>query len=193
MSHGFRPLISPPPGIEVAAPDFLSRLPANPKKLWQGFFVGQGYTKDGEPMGEAFCLNGVTNAGIESNENVYFGAATQITTWYLGLINASGFTALSAADTSASHAGWTELTSYDEATRQSWTPGSASGRTITNPVSATFTISATVSIQGAFLISVSTKGGATGVIWATGSFSTAYSLVDDQTFKLTYTLTGTSS
>ena len=52
--------------------------------------------------------NGITTAGINNLFNVYFGATSKASAWYLGLIASSGYSALSAADTISSHAGWTE-------------------------------------------------------------------------------------
>lgn len=190
---GFRgEIVGPNPKIEVAPAGFLAR------PIWKGIFTAEVWSRKRKSGLREFLRaveapNGVTNGGIEDNESVYFAAGTQKTAWYFGLVNNSGWTAFAAADTMSSHAGWTELASYDEATRPQWSPGAPSGRTITNPTSATFTISATVAIKGAFLVSNNTKSGTSGTLWSTGAFSTVQNLVDDQVFKLTYTLTGTSS
>lgn len=132
--------------------------------------------------------NLVTNEGKNSILDIMFHAATQITTWYIGLINNSGYSAVAAADTMSSHAGWTELTSYDESVRQTWTEAAASSQSITSSSVATFTISATVAARGMFLVSNSTKGGTTGTLWAATLFSSALNLVDDDTLRVTYTV-----
>ena len=98
-------------------------------------------------------------------------AATQITQWYLGLTD--GTPTAAAGDTMASHAGWAEVTAYDEANRQTWTGGTAAAGSIDNSGNvATFTISAdSTTIGGAFLTSNNTKGGTTGTLYAIGAFT----------------------
>jgi hypothetical protein len=166
---------------------------------WSGMYVAEVFDVDGTPL-RSFktdpigltAPNGITNAGIEDNEAVYFVAGTQKPLWYFGLINSTSYTALAAGDTMASHGGWIELTDYDETTRQVWAPSAPSGRIVASVSSATFTISATVTIKGAFLVSSSTKGGTAGTLWSTGLFGVAQSLIDNQTLRVSYTLTGTS-
>lgn len=137
--------------------------------------------------------NGTTDAGINDNLAVYLASGTQKTTWYLGLIDDSGFSALNVTDTMASHTGWTESTAYAESVRQTWTPGAVAGKSVTNSSSPTFTMNATVTIKGAFLVSSNTKGGTAGTLWATGAFSAEQSLVSGQTLHFSYTCTGTGS
>jgi len=64
--------------------------------------------------------NAVTTEGLNHILNVEFHGTTQVTTWYVGLINNSPSPSLNAADTLASHAGWTEWTAFSETTRQAW-------------------------------------------------------------------------
>ena len=56
-----------------------------------------------------------------------------------------------------------------------------------------FTMSATVTIKGGFLISNNTKGGTTGTLFATGLFGSAQALVSGQSLKVTYTCSATGS
>jgi len=115
--------------------------------------------------------NLVTNEGLDHSLDATLAAGTQITSWFLGLIDDSPTVA--AGDTLASHAGWTEVTAYDEAARQAWTAGSVSGQSVDNNGSqATFTISTdSTNIGGAFLASDNTKGGTTGTLYAAGAFT----------------------
>jgi hypothetical protein len=55
--------------------------------------------RDGRLIGVYEFLNGITNEGKDQILNTQFDAATQVTTWYLGLIDNANFTALAAADT----------------------------------------------------------------------------------------------
>lgn len=132
--------------------------------------------------------NLVTNAGKNALLDIMFHGSTQITTWYLGLINNTGYTAVSAADTMASHAGWSEFTAYDESVRQTWTEAAASSQSITSSSVATFTINGTGEVRGSFLNSVSTKSGTTGTLWAATLFPSVVSVESADSLKVTYTV-----
>jgi len=139
--------------------------------------------------------NLVTTVGKNSILDVYLGASTQITTWYVGLISSDSYSAVSAADTSASHAGWKEASSsfapnYSEATRVSaaWS-AAASGSKATSAASA-FTLSESGTVKGAFLISISTKGGTTGTLYSAGVFTAGDKVVQSgDIINVTYTAT----
>lgn len=139
--------------------------------------------------------NGITTAGINNLLNVYFGATSKAAAWYMGLIASSGYSALAAADTMSSHAGWTEETSnYSQSTRPQWTPASASGGSVSNSSSVDFTITGSVTVKGIFLVDNSTKSGTTGTLWATALFTSGdQALVNGQTLKVTYICNGSSS
>jgi hypothetical protein len=124
---------------------------------------------------------------------VYLGAAAQKLTWYMGLIDNAGFASLAISDTAASHPGWSENTAYSGGVRPVGTPGAAAGQAILNPTPTSFTMTATATIRGAFLISDSTPGGAAGLMFATGQFSTNRSVQVGQTLTASYTCTGTGS
>ena len=134
--------------------------------------------------------NAITNEGKDHILDSTFDAATQVTSWYFGLIDNAGFTALAAADTHASHAGWAESTAYDEATRPEWAPGVAASQSITNATARDFTIdtNSTV-INGLFVASLSTKGStAAGTLWSTASFSAVRNVDDDDVLSIDYTV-----
>ena len=139
--------------------------------------------------------NGITTAGINNLFNVYFGATSKASAWYLGLIASSGYSALSAADTISSHAGWTEETSnYSQTNRPTWTPASASGGSVSNSSSVDFTMTGSVTVKGIFVVNENTKGGTTGTLWATALFTSGdQALVIGQTLKVTYICSGSSS
>lgn len=132
--------------------------------------------------------NLITTVGRNHILNTQFAGGTPVTTWYIGLVNNSGWTAFAAGDTMGSHAGWTELEDYDEATRQAWTEDAAASGSMTNSTPAVFTINATVTIKGIFLTSVSTKGGTTGTLWCGTAFSSPISAEDDDVLSVTYTV-----
>ena len=118
---------------------------------------------------------------------------TVSTTWYLGLYGAGASNTPAAGDTMSSHAGWTEVTPYSNATRPTCTfatPTTADPSVATNSASpATFNINATQTVGGAFLVSNSTKGGSTGTLFSASDFSSPgdRSVVSGDTLNVTYT------
>jgi hypothetical protein len=159
-----------------------------PDLLIGGYFTAWWLDEEGYLHSERL-KNGINNGALNDILAVYLGAGTQKPTWYFGLIDNAGFSALSVNDTIASHAGWTENQAYAEAVRQTWTPGAVAGQAIANPTPATFTINAPAVIQGLFLASNNVKGGTTGQLWATGLFGSGpQTLISGQPLKVTYSL-----
>jgi hypothetical protein len=159
-----------------------------------GWFDVECINADGSVAWRERIKNGTTKVGLDDALAVQLGGGTQKTTWYLGLIDDAGFSGLAATDTMASHSGWSESTAYSESVRPTWSPGAVSGQIISNSgAPATFTANANVTIRGAFLVSNSTKGGITGTLWATGTFSVTQVLVSGQALKVTYTCTASGT
>lgn len=119
-------------------------------------------------------------------DTVYHGSS-QVTTWYLGLKNTGSG---AAADTLASHAGWTENQNYSEGTRPAFNEAAASSQSITNSANkASYSINAdSQTIAGIFLASDSTKGGTSGTLGAVTDFSSAKSADNGDTLEVTYTV-----
>ena len=113
-------------------------------------------------------------------------------TLYIGLTDASPTVA--AGDTMASHAGWTEVTAYDESARPAWGQGAASGGVTTNATAATFTASGTTNVGGGFLTTVATKGGTTGTLFSVKAATEGNrALVAADTLDVTISLTVSSA
>ena len=162
---------------------------------FKGEFTVTNVKRDGGIRWTQTFKNGVTNEGLDRILNTMFDGTTQIGAgaWYIGLIDASGFTALAAGDTYASHSGWTEDASYDEATRGAWNPAASTAQSSSNTSTVDFTMNATKTIYGIFLASVSTKSdstsGANNVLWSTGQFpGGSQSVVSGDVLKITYTV-----
>lgn len=145
--------------------------------------------RGGEKILDLKDHNDITNLGLDTILNVMFNAGTQATTWYMGLVNNAGFSALSNSDTMGGHAGWTEYQTYDEAARPEWTAGDASSQQMTNAVEVVFTIGGTATLKGVFITTSQTKGGTTGTLWSTAPFALPVAVQDDDVLKLTYTVT----
>ena len=133
--------------------------------------------------------NLVVNQGLANMNGAYFAATAQTTTWYLGLVTGPGSgTTFAAADTLASHAGWTESTAYT-GNRKAVTFGAATTANpsvITNSAApSSFTMNATATIAGAFLASVAT--GTSGILFSGGDFTGGdKSVASGDTLNVTY-------
>lgn len=139
-----------------------------------GKFTIECYDKDGKLKWTAEESNLVVNVGLQYMAGTALTSTAQITTWYIGLYGAGASNTPAAGDTAASHAGWTEITPYSNSTRPTATFASATlanPSVVTNSASpAAFTINATATVGGAFLISNSTKGGSTGTLFSAADF-----------------------
>jgi hypothetical protein len=132
--------------------------------------------------------NLVVNQGLDDLLDITLSGGTQDTTWFVGLTD--GTPTPAAGDTLASHAGWVEVTDYDETNRVAWVDGGVSGASVSNSASpAVFTISANgTTVGGGFLAGVNT--GTAGRLYAVGAFSAGDKLLDDNdTLDVTGTFT----
>jgi hypothetical protein len=152
------------------------------------------YDKDGALKWEAEEDNLVVNTGLQYMCGTALTSVTQVTSWFVGLYGSGATNSPAAGDTMASHAGWTEVTAYSNATRPACTFATA---TTANPSVATnsasvaaFTINGTATVGGAFLVSNSTKGGTTGTLFSAADFSAPGDRVVESgdTLNVTYTL-----
>lgn len=136
--------------------------------------------------------NLVVTAGRNALLDNTFNAVASAVTWYVGL---KGTGTVAAGDTMASHSGWSEVTAYDEGARPAWTKNgaAASGSTSNSSSKASFTISSTVSVYGAFLSSDSAKSGTAGVLFGAGDFSSSKSLEDGDVLNVQADISLTSS
>lgn len=180
--------------IEIGSEKKINRFLNDQRFLQDLPFIGK-HKVEHYRFGKLFDIydinNGITNEGKNRILDTMFFGASQIAaaSWYKGLIDLTSFSTLAAGDTMSSHAGWIELTSYTEATRPGWGPGAASGQATTNATPTTFSINATCTCKGIFVVSNNTKGGTTGVLWATGTFSGGdVALVSGDQLKTTYTV-----
>jgi len=156
----------------------------------KGKFKIEHRGSDGVLKGVYEVPNGIVDVGLNHILETQFHSGSQVTTWYIGLIDNASFSALANADTMASHAGWIESADYSEATRPAWTPGTASSRQITNASTVDFSINATKTIKGIFITTNNTKSGTTGTLWSTAAFGSTVGVANGDSLKVTYTLSG---
>ena len=148
--------------------------------------------RDGKVLWVEEFDNLVVNVGLDDSLDKHFKGSAYTAAWYVGLTD--GTPAFAAGDTMASHVGWVEVTDYDEATREVLTLGAVSGQSVNNSASkASFTINLTVTVGGAFITTVSTKGGTTGILYGGGAFSVDRSLIENDILNVTVTLTAAAS
>lgn len=149
--------------------------------------------RDGKVIDKWQDHNLVVNEGLNDLLQVYLGNGTQKATWYVGLFEGN-YTPL-ATDTAANIASnATESSAYVEATRPEWVEAAASAQQITNTANkATFTINATKTIYGAFLVSSNTKGGTAGVLFAATRFASSRSVIASDQLLVTYTVQAASA
>jgi len=158
-----------------------------------GLFEIKCHDKDGNLKWEAQSKNLVVNVGLQYMAGSALTSVTQITTWYLGLYGAGASNTPAAGDTMSSHAGWTEVVAYSNATRVAATfvtATAANPSVVTNTASpATFNINGTTTVGGAFLTSGSAKGGTAGTLFSAADFGSPgdRSVVSSDTLSVTYT------
>lgn len=166
---------------------------AKTKVKLAGLWEFECLNPDGSVAWRHLIPNGPTTAALNALLEAFFAGGSQVTTWYIGLIDATGFEAFAAADTPASHAGWSEWTSYTQSTRQEWVDGTAAGGIKTSTTAASFTVLSNGTVHGGFLISDSTKGGTTGTLWATGALTNPEAVTIGQTIRVNYRVIASGS
>ena len=158
-----------------------------------GKYVVECYDKDKNLKWVAESNNLVVNVGLQYMAGVALTSTAQITSWYVGLYGAAASNTPAAGDTMSSHAGWTEDTTYSNATRVAATFAAATNANpsvVTNSASkAQFDINGTTTIGGAFLTSGSVKGGTTGTLFSAADFASPgdRSVVNGDILLVTYT------
>lgn len=138
--------------------------------------------------------NTVTTPGKNDLLDKYLAGSAYTAAFFLGLISLTSFSAISAADTMASHAGWLEAglantPTYSNATRISaaWSSASAGSKALSAALG--FLITGTGTVKGGFLTTVSTKDGTTGILFSAGLFTGGDKAVaNTDTLNVSYSL-----
>jgi hypothetical protein len=108
------------------------------------------------------------------------GSTYTVTGPFMGLISSVSYSAVSAADTMVSHAGWLEAGGTNAPTYSGnrktavWSAASAGAKALSAALS--FAITGTGTVKGAFLCygsgALNTKDNTAGTLWSAGTFST---------------------
>lgn len=158
-----------------------------------GIFAVECRDKDGNLKWTAKTPNLVVNVGLADMNTRYFKGSAYTAAWYIGLWGAAASNNPAAGDTMASHAGWTEVTTYSNATRPAVTFGNATTADpslIANSASpAAFTINGSANVGGAFLTTDATKGGTSGTLFSGSDFAAPgdRTVQSGDTLNVTYT------
>lgn len=149
--------------------------------------------RDGKLLWVEEFDNLVVDVGLNDSLDKHLKGSTYTAAWYVGVVGSSP--TFAAGDTmSGGHAGWTEQTTYDEANRPTLTLGTVTNKSVDNSANkAVFTISGTVTLGGAFIVTTNNKGGTTGILYGGGAFSQNRSLVDNDVLNVTITCTAAAS
>ena len=153
-----------------------------------GEFDVECVSADGKTLWRERWKNAATTEGRTGMLSDYFAGGSQVSTWYIGIIDNASFTKVDDSDTMSSHGGWQESTSYSESTRQQWNKGSPSAGEVASTSDSVFTFSTQSFVRGVFITSNSTKGGTSGELWATALADTVKKLDAGQQLKVSYTV-----
>lgn len=144
------------------------------KALACGKYYAECRDKDGNLKWVSKGDNLVVNVGLQYMAGTSLVSVAQITTWYVGLYGAAASNTPAASDTMSSHAGWTEIDCYSNATRPAATFAAATNANpsvVTNTSNkAVFNIDASATVGGAFLTSNNTILGSTGTLFSAADF-----------------------
>jgi len=154
--------------------------------------------RDGEVIWRDEFLNTVMTVGKNLALDTFLaGSAYTVTGPFMGLISSSGYSAISAADTMASHAGWTEAGNANAPTytaprkTAAWSAASAGAKSLSAALA--FAITGTGTIKGAFMVygtgAVSTIDNTSGTLLSAGLFSGGdRAVLSGDTVNVSYTL-----
>ncbi|MES2048877.1 MAG: hypothetical protein V4447_10780 [Pseudomonadota bacterium] len=148
---------------------------------------------DGNELWREHFPNLVVTQGKNDLLDKYFAGSAYTAAFFLGLISSTSYSAIVAADTMASHAGWLEAggantPTYAASTRPSvaWAAASAGTKAISPGI--VFTFSGSGTVKGGFLTTNSTKDGTTGTLYSAGLFTGGdQPVVSTNTLTVSYT------
>jgi len=162
-----------------------------------GVFTAKCYDKDGNLKWEDTFPNVVTTVGKNLALDTYLaGAAYTVTGPFMGLISSVSYTAVDAADTMSSHAGWLEAGLANAPTytaprkTAAWSAAAAGSKALSAALS--FAITGSGTVKGCFLVygtgALSTIDNTAGTLYSAGLFTGGDKVViSTDTLNVSYT------
>ncbi len=162
-----------------------------------GIFTIECRDKNNELKWSDTFNNLVTTVGKNLALDTYLaGIAYTVTGPFMGLISSVGYSAIAAANTMASHAGWTEAGNANaptySGTRKTavWSAASSGTKVLSSAL--TFNITSTGTVKGCFIVfgtgAVNTIDDTNGVLYSAGLFTGGdRAVVNTDTLNISYT------
>lgn len=160
----------------------------------QGTYHVECIGPDGQVKWRDTIKNLVTTAGKNDLLDKYLSGSAYTAAFYVGLISSVDWSAVNAADTMSSHAGWkeagpTNAPAYSQSTRPAAAWGSAAAGSKALSAPASFSITSAGTVKGMFLTTGSAKDGTTGVLFSAGAFTGGDKIVaNGDTLNVSYSL-----
>lgn len=132
--------------------------------------------------------NLVVNAGLNDLLDKYFKGSAYSAAFYVGL---KGTGTIAAADTLASHSGWTEISAYT-GNRKALTLGTVASQAVNNVASpASFAINGSATVAGGFVCTAAS--GTTGVLYGAANFASNRAVESGDTLNVSVTLSAAAA
>lgn len=147
------------------------------------------FGEDGVEKWRDTIENLVVTVGKNDMLDKYFAGSGYTAAWYMGLVDGGSAPSYNAADTLASHAGWTESTAYSGTNRitVAWNAAASGSKAST---ATSFTMSGTATIAGALMCQTQVRATTTGILYSAGNFTGGNrSVVLNDVLQVTYTAT----
>ena len=131
--------------------------------------------------------NLVVTTGKNDLLNKYFLGSAYTAAFFVGL---KGVGTIAAGDTMASHAGWSEITTYSNASRPAFSPASSTAGSSTNSASpAVFNINGSATVAGCLITTSSVQiPGTAGTLFSAADFASSRAVLSGDTLTVTYTI-----
>jgi len=162
-----------------------------------GTFVAECFDADGNLKWRDTFKNTVTTVGKNLALDTFLaGSGYTVVGPYMGLISSTSYSAISAADTMSSHAGWLEAGNANAPTYTSprktaaWSAASSGSKALSAALS--FAITGTGTVKGCFLVfgsgAVTTIDNTSGTLYSAGLFTGGdKAVVNTDTLNVSYT------
>lgn len=157
-----------------------------------GVYVVECRDADGKLKWTDHIDNLVTTGGKNFALDAFLAGVNYSAAWYMGLISSTSYSAVNAADTMSSHAGWLEAgaanaPTYSQTTRPAPTFSAANAGAKATASAVVFSITGTGTVKGCFLSTNSAKDGTAGTLYSAGLFSAGDKAVGNgDTLSCTY-------